>query len=161
MRRADTSGSAETLRIRLARPDEREALEELQRRASMALPDYRDQLAANPDAIDLPLEQVINGQVLVALIGERVAGFAAVVEGELDGVFVEPDLWRQGIGTALVEVAIRSARSAGLTVSVTASPAARDFYRSCGFSVEGEVQTRFGPALRMSRQEVARWSRLR
>ena len=42
------------LHIRLALPGERLKLEELQRRASLALETYREQLEANPDAIDLP-----------------------------------------------------------------------------------------------------------
>ena len=50
MRRAAMSKRAEALTIRLARPDERDALEELQRRASLALPNYREQLEAHPDA---------------------------------------------------------------------------------------------------------------
>lgn len=145
------SDSAEALRIRLARPGERKALETLQRRASLALPDYREQLTAHPDAIELPQEQIDRGEVIVAEIDGRVAGFAAVVAGELDGLFVEPGLWRRGIGRALVEAAIHQARRAGLSLSVTASPGARSFYESCGFSAEGEVDTRFGPAFRMSR----------
>ena len=96
------------LSIRLARPEEREALEELQRRASLALGEYNEQLEANPDAIDLPLAQIERGEVIVAELDGRIAGFAAVLieadAAELDGLFVEPDLWRQGIGTALVEV---------------------------------------------------------
>ena len=145
------SESAEGLRIRLARPDERDALEALQRRASLELPDYRDQLIANPDAIALPLEQIVKGQVLVAELDGRLAGFAAVVGNELEGLFVEPDLWHRAIGSALVDAAVHQARRSGVTLSVTASPAARTFYESCGFSAEGDVQTRFGPALRMSR----------
>jgi len=145
------SKRAETLTIRVARPEEREALEELQRRASVALPDYREQLLAHPDAIHLPPAQVTNGQVLVAEVEGRVAGFAAVVGGELDGLFVEPDLWRRGFGKALVDAATHLARRKGLALAVTASPAARDFYEHCGFSLEGEARTRFGPALRMTR----------
>jgi ribosomal protein S18 acetylase RimI-like enzyme len=38
-----------------------------------------------------------------------------------------------------------------MSVSVVANPAARLFYEKCGFTVEGEASTRFGPALRMSR----------
>ena len=145
------SKPAELLSIRLAKPDEREELEELQRRASLALPDYREQLLSHPDAIHLPPAQVANGQVLVAELDGRVAGFAAVVGGELDGLFVEPDLWRRGIGAALVDAATHQARRKGLALTVIANPNARDFYESCGFSLEGETQTRFGPALRMSR----------
>ena len=145
------SKPAELLSIRLAKPDEREELEELQRRASLALPDYRKQLLSHPDAIHLPPAQVANGQVLVAELDGRVAGFAAVVGGELDGLFVEPDLWRRGIGAALIDAATHQARRKGLALTVIANPNARDFYVSCGFSLEGETQTRFGPALRMSR----------
>ncbi len=117
----------------------------------MALPEYRKQLEAHPDAIELPAEQIENGQVIVAELDGSLAGFAALIGGELDGLFVEPELWRKGIGIALVEEAAHEARRRGLTLSVTANPGARDFYECCGFSVEGEAQTRFGPALRMSR----------
>lgn len=143
------------LTIRLARPDERDALEALQRRASTALDEYREQLEAHPDAIELPVEQIEQGAVIVAEVDGRVAGFAAVLidddHAELDGLFVEPGLWRNGIGAALVDVAVHEARRQGLAVMVIASPTARDFYEKCGFTVEGEAQTRFGPALRMSR----------
>jgi GNAT superfamily N-acetyltransferase len=145
------SKRADALTVRVAQPEEREALEELQRRASLALPDYRAQLEAHPDAIHLPPAQIANGQVLVAELGGRFAGFAAVVGGELDGLFVEPELWRRGVGAALVEEATHYARIRGLTLTVIANPGAREFYEKCGFSVEGETQTRFGSALRMSR----------
>jgi GNAT superfamily N-acetyltransferase len=145
------SKRAEALTIRLARPEEREELEELQRRASLELPDYREQLLANPDAMHLPPVQIANGQVLVAELDGRVGGFAAVVGGELDGLFVEPELWRQGVGAALVDEATLVARRKGLALTVTANPSAREFYAKCGFSLESEAQTRFGPAFRMSR----------
>jgi GNAT superfamily N-acetyltransferase len=137
--------------IRVAQPEELEELEDLQRRASLALPDYRAQLEANPDAIHLPPAQIANGQVLVAELDGRIAGFAALVGGELDGLFVEPELWRGGVGRALIDAATEQAREKGLAVTVTANPAAREFYERCGFAVEGEAQTRFGPAFRMSR----------
>ena len=145
------SSRVESLTLRLAELDEHAALEELQRRASLELPEYRDELIANPDAIYLPPGQIANGQVIVAEFDGELAGFAAVVAGELDGLFVEPDLWGIGIGKALVEAATHEARLSGMTLKVTASPRARAFYQSCGFTVEGEEQTRFGPALRMSR----------
>ena len=137
--------------IRVARPEERDALEELQRRASLANEDDRPHLEAHPDAIHLPIEQLANGQLLVADVGGAVAGFAAVVDGELDGLFVEPALWQSGIGRALVDAAVHEARRQGLALTVTANPAARGFYEKCGFVLEGETQTRFGPGLRMSR----------
>lgn len=140
-----------TLTLRLARPKDHDELESLQWRASTELPKYREQLVANPDAIHLPPAQIANGQVIVAELDGDIAGFAAVVGGELDGLFVEPDLWGGGIGKALINAAGHQARQKGLTLTVIAAPEARRFYESCGFSVEGETQTRFGPALRMSR----------
>jgi len=154
MRRGAMCGPAD-LEIRLAKADERDALEALQRRASLALGNYNDQLEAHPDAIELPIEQIERGEVIVAELGECIAGFAAVIidedVAELDGLFVEPELWRKGIGAALVNIAVHEARRQGLSMTVIAEPSARGFYEKCGFAVEGEAQTRFGPALRMSR----------
>lgn len=151
---AAMSGLAET-RFRLAKAEERDALEALQRRASLALPEYRAQLEAAPDAIHLPPEQIERGQVIVAERNDRLTGFAAVLidndAAELDGLFVEPGLWGRGIGSSLVEVAVHEARRQGLAMTVIASPSAQGFYEKCGFAVEGEAETRFGPALRMSR----------
>jgi GNAT superfamily N-acetyltransferase len=145
------SNRAESLTLRLARPEEHDELEDLQRRASLELPEYRDQLIANPDAIHLPPAQIANGQVIVAEVDGEIAGFAAVVGGELDGLFVEPDLWGSGIGRALADAAAHEARKRGLALTVVANPRARRFYEHCGFTVEGEVETRFGPGLWMSR----------
>src|SRR4029453_15873503 len=154
MLRAAMSGPVD-LQIRLARPEERDELEALQRRASLALGDYRQQLQANPDAIELPLAQIERGEVFVAEIDGQIAGFAAVII-EADhpaqhGLFVEPDQWRRGIGTALVGAAVHKTRNQGLALMVVANPTVRQFYEHCGFACEGEAQTRFGPALRMSR----------
>jgi len=144
------------LRIRPGRIEERALLEDLQRRASLELDDYREPLLAHPDAIALPAEQIERGEVLVAEIDGRIAGFAVILDdhgkAELDGLFVEPDLWRRGIGSALVEAATHEARRRGLSlVTVVASPSAEGFYVRCGFALEGAAETRFGPALRMSR----------
>ena len=141
--------------IRLARADERQQLEDLQRRASLALGEYNEQLEAHPDAIELPLEQIGQGNVFVAELDDRIVGFAALlIDGdlaELDGLFVEPAHWRRGVGAALVEVAVHEARRQGLAMMVVANPSAQAFYERCGFTVEGGAETRFGPALRMSR----------
>jgi GNAT superfamily N-acetyltransferase len=145
------SANVDSLTLRPARARELEALEDLQRRASLELPEYRDQLLLNPDAVHLPPAQIANGQVIVAEWNGAIAGFAAVVAGELDGLFVEPELWGLGIGKALADAATHRARQKGLALRVTANPRARIFYEKCGFRIEGEVRTRFGPAIRMSR----------
>ena len=143
------------LNIRLASLDERDALEALQRRASTALEEYRQQLEAEPDAIELPIEMIERDEVFVAELDGVVAGFAVLFigdeEAELDGLFVEPEHWRKGVGAALVDSATHEARKRGLALMVTANISAREFYEKCGFAVEGAAQTRFGPALRMSK----------
>ena len=143
------------MQIRPARIEEWAELEDLQRRASLEPGPYQDQLLANLDAIALPIEQIERSQITVVEIDGRIAGFAAVVENddkaELDGLFVDPRLSRQGIGSALVAEAVHDARRRGLALTVVASPEARLFYEKCGFTVEGNAVTRFGPALLMSR----------
>jgi N-acetylglutamate synthase-like GNAT family acetyltransferase len=142
--------------IRPADVAERDALERLQRRSSMHQPMYRAQLAAHPDAIELPAEQITAGLVRVAEQNGVVVGFAVLLERsgdacELDGLFVEPDRMRGGVGRRLVEDAKRIARERGATrIDVVANPQAVAFYEAVGFKPVGQAQTRFGPAPRLS-----------
>ena len=141
--------------FRLAVPAERSALEDLQRRASLVWEEDRESLLANPDAIELPLEQITDGRTIVAENVGELLGFAVVLrrddgDAELDGLFVDPAQWRQGIGRALLEHAERIATSDGATsLWVTANTRALEFYGACGFVTVGEVATRFRPAPRM------------
>jgi N-acetylglutamate synthase-like GNAT family acetyltransferase len=148
--------SDRTTTIRPAQLSERDALEALQRRSSMHQPMYRTQLAAHPDAIDLPAEQIATGLVRVAERDGVVVGFAVLVElsgdtCELDGLFVDPDRMRAGVGRRLVEDAKRIARERGATrIDVVANPQSIAFYETVGFIATGESETRFGTAPRMS-----------
>jgi len=152
------SNEAQGLFIRPAREEEREALEALQWRASLGNEGDRDALLANPDAIELPLDQINQGLVFVAEVDGSLAGFAAVLlradgDVELDGLFVDPASQRQGIGKALVDHCTAFARDHGATaLHVVGNPHAEAFYRSTGFSVTGTRDTRFGPALLMRRR---------
>ena len=65
--------------VRPARIDEQKGLESLQQRASLSNPGNRDALLANPDAIALPIEQIVEGCVFVAEREGTVVGFAAVI----------------------------------------------------------------------------------
>jgi GNAT superfamily N-acetyltransferase len=143
-----------SLAIRFGRPDERPALEDLQRRASLMWDEYRPYLLANPDVIELPLAQLRENRVRVAHHQGRVAGFSALLPGdgvcELDGLFVEPKLWGLGFGRALIADALVQARAEGAdAITVTANPRAEGFYIKQGFAVIGRAQTQFGPANRM------------
>jgi N-acetylglutamate synthase-like GNAT family acetyltransferase len=140
--------------IRPARAEERYELIELQRRASLMHEAYRDALIAHPEAVDLPAAQIRDGSVLVAELDARLAGFVAVLangtEAEIDGLFVEPDVWRRGIGRQLMAAGETAVRRLGITrLSVIAAPEAEAFYAACGFITTGPEQTPFGPAIRM------------
>ena len=143
--------------VRPARVDEQKGLESLQQRASLSNPGNRDALLANPDAIALPIEQIVEGCVFVAEREGTVVGFAAVIPrpdggAELDAMFVEPQLWKQGIGRALVDHSADVARArAASFLHVVGNPHAEGFYTSCGFRVTGSVETRFGIGLPMTR----------
>ena len=94
---------AHVLRLRDAHRAEAPALEALQRRASDVWEAYRQQLAANPDAIELPATFIDNGRVRVAVDDtDTPIGFSAAVPTraevhELDGLFVEPDHMLGGV----------------------------------------------------------------
>ena len=143
--------------IRSAVQAERSSLEALQWRASLANSGDRDALLGNPDAIALPIEQIAAGCVFVAERDGLVAGFAAVVPrpdggAELDALFVEPHLWKHGIGRRLVDHVAEVARErAASFLHVIGNPHAEGFYVSCGFRVIGTVDTRFGVGFAMRR----------
>lgn len=145
------------MRIRDATATDALVLEALQRRSSDIWDAYRDQLAANPDAIELPRTFIENGWVRVAVDGEQTPiGFSVVIpmddHHELDGLFVEPALMHRGVGRALVEdVVARAAASGAARLEVTAGPA-EAFYEKVGFTLLAPTTTRFGPAVRMRRE---------
>lgn len=146
------------MRIRDAKTAEASLLEELQRRSSDVWPEYRESLAAHPDAIELPPSFIDNDWVRVAVDDQDSAiGFSVVIPTdeavhELDGLFVEPSHMTRGVGRALIEDAAARASSVGAQrIEVTAGPA-QGFYERVGFHLIGTAQTRFGPAVRMRRE---------
>jgi GNAT superfamily N-acetyltransferase len=143
--------------IRTAVPAERSTLEALQWRASLSNPGDRDALLSNLDSIVLPLEQIADGHVFVAERDGVIVGFAAVLprpdgDAELDALFVDPHIWKRGVGRLLVDhcVGVAQQRSSRI-LQVVANPHAEGFYLACGFQVTGAVETRFGPGLTMQR----------
>jgi len=143
--------------IRPALLSERASLEALQWRASLANPGDRDSLLANPDAIVIPVEQIADGHVFVAEDATVIVGFATVLprpdgNAELDALFVEPSLWKRGVGRLLVDRCADVARTrASRILHVVGNPHAEGFYTSCGFRITGTFETRFGTGLAMER----------
>ena len=146
------------LTIRDATATEAPWLEALQRRSSDVWEQYREQLAAHPDAIELPQSYIDKGWVRVAVDDQNTPiAFSVVIPGpglshELDGLFVDPAHMGGGVGRALVEdAAARASERGAARLEVTAGPA-QGFYERVGFGPVGAAQTRFGPAVRMRRE---------
>ena len=122
-------------------------LEALQRRSSDVWEEYREQLAAHPDAIEFPQHFIDHGWTRVAVHGDDPVGFSVVIPGqdgthELDGLFVEPGHMRRGIGRSLVEDACDRARNEGAhRLEVTVGPA-QAFYEKLGFNVRSSAVRR-------------------
>lgn len=141
------------IQIRLAHPDDRLNLIELQRRASLASEtgEVRQMLIDDPGIIDLNEEMLANNEVFVAERGDRIVGFATIMahegnDAELEGLFVEPSEWRQGIATELVHAVLREAKAWGATrLHVMANPNVLGFYEATGFTKIGERKTQLGP----------------
>ena len=114
----------------------------------------------HPEALELAADKIAAGLVIVLEHWGAPAGFAVVVprddcNADLDGPFVEPDLWRGGIGRKLVEEAAQFAIAieAGMLIA-TASPRAEPFYAKCGFKPSSKRSTPHGPVAVMSRSLV-------
>jgi GNAT superfamily N-acetyltransferase len=140
--------------IRDAMPADLAALRDVYRRASLSNEGDRETLLANPDALEFPGLGGDDRRTRVATADGRIAGFATSVPAgdvvELDDLFVDPGWMQQGAGRALVLDAVAIARELGAgRVEVTANPHALVFYGKAGFIAGHEVQTRFGPGLRM------------
>ncbi len=140
--------------IRDAVPADLAALRDIYRRASLSNEGDRVTLLANPDALEFPGLGGDDRRTRVATADDRITGFATSVPAgdviELDDLFVDPGWMRRGAGRALVADAVAIARELGAgRVEVTANPHALVFYQKADFISDHEVQTRFGPGLRM------------
>lgn len=150
--------AATILAIRQARPDDRARLIDLQLRASLEHPAYRDHLLARPEVVDLPAGFIADGGVSVGEIDGALIGFSVVLDlgeglGEIDGLFVEPAHWRRGHGRALLRAGEALLRARGIAeVTVLAAPEAEAFYLSENYRAAGTEQTLFAPAIRMNKR---------
>jgi GNAT superfamily N-acetyltransferase len=146
-----------TFVIRDAVPADLAALRDVYRRAGLSNEGDRANLLANPDALEWGgLGADERRTRVAATAGGRIVGFATSLPAgdalELDDLFVDPDWRRQGAARALVLDVVAHARDQGIgRIEVTANPHALVFYRKAGFVAGHQVQTQFGPGLRMHR----------
>ena len=87
-------------------------------------------------------------ETLVAERAGRVVGFASAgpsrdpdCDGELWGIYVEPEEWGSGTGAALLDAALERLRAAGFREAILwvlgDNPRARRFYEKHGWSPDG------------------------
>lgn len=102
------------MEIRFAEPGECDALSDLHRRSSLHWEGDRADLEAHPDALGVVFEAIAERRVRVAVSSSgELAGFSIVTDNgdavcELNDLFVDPDMFRMGIGRALVQDAAAS-----------------------------------------------------
>jgi N-acetylglutamate synthase-like GNAT family acetyltransferase len=143
--------------VRTALIADQKSLEALQWRASLENSGDREALLANPELIELPLQQIEAGGVFVAEVANSIKGFAAMLpledgNAELDSLFVEPEFWRHAIGRILQEPRSVAAKISGAAeIHVIGNPHAEGFYNTCGFEKLGVKQMQFGVGLLMKR----------
>jgi GNAT superfamily N-acetyltransferase len=87
----------------------------------------------SPDAISRRADM---GVLLVVEGDEGVIATGALVDGEIGGVFVQPDAQRAGIGAAIMDALEGAALSSGLSsVEIDVSLPSRRFYERRGYRV--------------------------
>ena len=142
---------------RLATEDDLGVLRDLFRRSSLSNQYDRANLLASREALQWAGDGIAQRRTRVAVDGDgSILGFATAVEmgggQELEDLFVDPDVMRQGVATQLVEEVVSEARRSGVPwIEVTGNQHAAEFYASAGFVRVGDEQTLFGPAPRLRR----------
>jgi len=131
-------------------------LKDVLRRSSLSNIGDRANLLANPEVLEFSDQSVRERRTRVAAAGEQIVGFATTLDTqngiELDDLFVDPGWMGRGVGRQLVLDVMALARARRVErVDVTANSRAVEFYERTGFVRDGEVETRFGPAIRMHR----------
>jgi GNAT superfamily N-acetyltransferase len=166
-------GDAAKPRVRRAEGADAEAIADLAVRSWREgfrgiVPDEIDPEAAwRPDRIEARLagRPSDGARILVAELGERVAGFilhgrcrdddAPAAAGEVWALYVDPGHWRAGVGRALVEVSLAELRADGFgearVWTLADSPRNLRFYEALGFALDGTEQRRenFGAPLEL------------
>lgn len=142
--------------VRDAHRDDYPAMARIFRRASLANAGDRAALLAHPHALRLSDGVFRSGRARVAMLADAtIVGFASTRRSgagvlELDDMFVDPDWQRQGAARRLMLQITADAREGRIArIEVTANPHAVEFDRAAGFTTDGEIQTEFGPGLRM------------
>ena len=139
--------------IRLARPEEQRELTRLSVRATMQAGYDEAFIDRTIPALTITLPMISGNWVQVAEDSSgKVVGVVWVTPTALQGIallqglYVDPALWKRGIGRALFGAAVARATEfkAGAIV-INAEPSAEGFYKRMGATRIGEVPFYFSP----------------
>ncbi len=123
------------LALRTAQPTDIAAIVEVTRRSKAQGLPYLPVLHTPDEDIEFFGRYVHDGVATLATIDRRVVGYSAVTQTHLDQLYVAPEWWSLGIGTALLRRAM-SQRPDGLQLwAFRRNTRATSFYVRHGFSV--------------------------
>jgi GNAT superfamily N-acetyltransferase len=145
---------ARGLQIRAAAESDIAVLQALFVASSMSNEGDRANMVEHPAVLVFDGEGVREGRTRVAVDGGEIVGFSTFVVTpdfiEVEDLFVEPGRMRGGVGRALIDDLVETARSTSMPcLEVTANPHALEFYEAVGFVAGESVETQFGPGIRM------------
>ena len=145
------------IKIRLARPEELQALSELCLRSKAVWEYDQEFLSACKDELALHEEELTSSHIAVAELNGKIAGIAQVKmenwNAHLLKMFVEPTNLKNGIGSALFDWARETSKANGATkLIIESDPNAAEFYRlmaarDVGFAPSGSIPGRMLPML--------------
>ena len=132
------------IEIRLARPEDAEALTDLSLRSKASNGYDEAFMSACREELTVTEKSLAEGEYWVAESGD-ICGCACLAAdpdghaGEIHAFFIDPDCQRRGIGRLLWQKVLERAKAQGLErLYLDADPAAVPFYEAMGFTVVGE-----------------------
>lgn len=134
------------MRIRLAKPDERELLDALAFRSKAHWGYDDDFMEKCREALCVKAEQIERGDVKVLVTRDGIVGFFCLCrdgnKAWLDALFVDPGFMGLGYGKALFRAAAKHAARRGIgSFTIDADPFARGFYEKMGATCVGTVES--------------------
>ena len=88
---------------------------------------------------------IAKGEMFTALEADRVIGFGHAIPGEVVAIYVDPDFHGKGVGSLLLDHALKIASSGHKKVKVISTLNAEGFYKKHGFTkVKEDVVVRNG-----------------